>query len=75
MLVHPEVQEWLNRQTRTERKKDKSRPLIMREGEISRSDQEKARENGEYEESKEAREHGDDVEYLNERKSSLSFYA
>ena len=75
MLVHPEIHAWLNRQNRTEREESKSRPLVTRGGKISQGGPEKARKAVEYEEGKEAQEHGDEVEYLNERKSSLNFYA
>ncbi len=75
MLVHPEIYAWLNRQNRTEREESKSRPLVTRGGKASQGGPEKARKTMEYEEDKEARERGDEVEYLNDRKSSLNLYA
>lgn len=75
MLVHPEIYAWLNRQNRTEREESKARPLVTRGGKINQGGLEKARKSVEYEDNKEARDRADEVEYLNERKSSLNFYA
>ncbi len=73
MLVHPEVYAWLNRQTRTEREEPKKRPLVTRGEKINKGGPEKAREALSYDPDMEERD--SEVEYLNERKSSLNFYA
>jgi len=73
MLVHPEVYAWLNRQNRSERDEDKKRPLVARGEKINKGGAEKARETQAYD--PEAEERGHEVEYLNERKSNLNFYA
>ena len=73
MLVHPEVYAWLNRQSRTELEEKKSRPLVTRGEKINKGGTEKTREAGKYD--PEAEERGDEVEYLNDRQSSLNLYA
>ena len=75
MLVHPEVYAFLNRQNRTELEEKKNKPLITRGGQINQGGPEKARRAVEYEGDREPEERADEVEYLNERKSSLNFYA
>ena len=73
MLVHPEVYAWLNRQSRTELEEKKSRPLVTRGEKINKGGAEKTRETRKYD--PEAEERGDEVEYLNDRQSSLNLYA
>lgn len=73
MLVHPEIYAWLNRQNRTDLEKERPRPLVARGDKVNRDGPEKAREAQAYEPEEEDR--ADEVEYLNERKSTYNFYA
>ena len=75
MLVHPEIYAWLNRQnkSRAELEEKKSAPLVTRTNKINRGGPEKARENQLCDH--EPNERSEEVEYLNEKKSSLNCYA
>lgn len=74
MLVHPEIYAFLNRQSNTESVKRKENPLISRAKKINKGGPEKAHSANLYETDQED-EAPQEVEYLNERKSSLNFYA
>lgn len=74
MLVHPEIYAFLNRQNNTESLKKKDAPLVPRGKKINKGGPENARQAQLYDpEAEEERQ--DEVEYLNERKSNLNFYA
>ncbi|MDR1046131.1 MAG: hypothetical protein LBP33_13650 [Candidatus Adiutrix sp.] len=73
MLVHPEVGAWLNRQSRSELEEKKPRPLVVRGEKIGKGGAEKTRAAQKYD--PEAGERGEEVEYLNERQTSLNLYA
>ena len=74
MLVHPEVYAWLNRQSRTELEERKTRPLVTRADRINKGGPEKTREVNPYDPDLDELDR-DEVEYLNDRKSNLNFYA
>lgn len=75
MLVHPEISAWLNRQSksRTGLEEKKAKPLVTRTNRINKGGMEKASNTQPY--AGEEDERPEEVEYLNERKSSLNFYA
>ncbi len=73
MLVNHEFLAWLNSQTKPARKDEKARPLITRGAKINKGGADKANQANTY--TGEEKEAAGDVEYLNERKTSLSFYA
>ncbi len=73
MLVNPDFLAWLNSQTKPARKDEKARPLVKRGERINKGGADRAGRANAYEgEEKEA---AGDVEYLNERKTNVSFYA
>jgi len=75
MLVHPEVYAWLNRQSKSklEPAEDKRKPLVTRSAKINKGGLEKAQETRQY--ADEENERDESIDYLNERKSNLNFYA
>lgn len=74
MLVHPEIYAFLNRQSNTESVKKKDVPLVSRTKKINKGGAEKAHQVHLYESDLDD-EAPKEVEYLNERKSNLNFYA
>lgn len=74
MLVHPEIYAFLNRQSATESPRKRESPLVARTKKINKGGAEKARQAQLYDSDAEE-ERQDEVEYLNERKSNLNFYA
>ncbi|MDR2945779.1 MAG: hypothetical protein LBV79_03430 [Candidatus Adiutrix sp.] len=74
MLIHPEVYAWLNRQNRVERDETKPRPLVSRSEKINKGGPEKAKQVAIYDTDDDDSERGE-VEYLNDRRSNLNFYA
>lgn len=76
MLVHPEIAAWLNRQnkSRPETEEKKSGPMVTRKANIKNGGAQLPEESALQPESS-ARSLGREVEYLNERKSSVSYYA
>ncbi len=74
MLIHPEVYAWLNRQNRVELDEKKNRPLVNRSEKISKGGPEKSKEVRPYDPEAEETDR-DEVEYLNDRRSNLNFYA
>ncbi|UQZ89011.1 hypothetical protein C4J81_07290 [Deltaproteobacteria bacterium Smac51] len=73
MLVNPDFLAWIHSQTRTTKKDEKGRPLVKRGEKIDKGGADKANKANAYEgDEKEA---AGDVDYLNERKTNLSFYA
>ena len=73
MLVNPEILAWLNRQSKTELEEKRTRPLVTRGEKINKGGPERARRAVDY--APENDEKGEEVEYLNERKSNLNCYA
>ena len=74
MLVHPEIYAFLNRQNSTEAPRKKETPLVSRTKKINKGGADKAREIELYDSDLDD-ESRKEVEYLNERKSNLNFYA
>lgn len=74
MLVHPEIYAFLNRQGSTEAARKKDSPLVARTKKINKGGPEKSKDLQGYEPDLDA-EGSQEVEYLNERKSNLNFYA
>lgn len=74
MLIHPEIYAWLNRQNRTEREERRPRPLVAGSAGVAKGGPEKTREVNPYDPDLSELDR-DEVEYLNDRKSNLNFYA
>ncbi len=73
MLVNPEFLAWLNSQTKPAKKDEKARPMVKRGERINKGGADRSAKANTYE--GEEREAAADVDYLNEKKTSLSFYA
>ena len=73
MLVHPEIAAILNRLRRSDQEAPKKGPRVTRGDEAGKGDPDKPRNLPAYTQKNTAR--GDEVDYLNERDSKVSFYA
>lgn len=74
MLVHPEIYAFLNRQNNTEAPLKKASPLVGRAKKINKGGPDKSKDIQLYDSDLDD-EGRQEVEYLNERKSNLNFYA